>query len=144
MSRNFLIVDPEEGIETLKALASPVRVGILKLLHQQGPMNVNAVAAAMEAFGAWAPPVAAGVLQLAAAAVLTMGETMQIPVMTKRRMGTPVSIELWFVSKGEGGKGQGGWVNAKIAAFFMARATTRMAPMPKASGRAPLADGSDL
>jgi MFS family permease len=29
--------------------------------------------AAMEAFGAWAPPVAAGVLQLAAAAVLTMG-----------------------------------------------------------------------
>ncbi|OYU19982.1 MAG: ArsR family transcriptional regulator [Rhodobacteraceae bacterium PARR1] len=48
MSRNFLIVDPEEGIETLKALASPVRIGILKLLHQQGPMNVNAVAAAME------------------------------------------------------------------------------------------------
>ena len=48
MSRNFLIVDPEEGIETLKALASPVRVGILKLLHQQGPMNVNAVAAAMD------------------------------------------------------------------------------------------------
>lgn len=48
MSRNFLIVDPEEGIETLKALASPVRVGILKLLHDQGPMNVNAIAAAME------------------------------------------------------------------------------------------------
>ncbi len=48
MSRNFLIVDPEEGIETLKALASPVRVGILKLLHQEGPMNVNAVAAAMD------------------------------------------------------------------------------------------------
>ncbi|MEY4698269.1 MAG: hypothetical protein RIT14_2697 [Pseudomonadota bacterium] len=47
MNRNFLIVDPEEGIETLKALASPVRVGILKLLHSEGPMNVNAIAGAM-------------------------------------------------------------------------------------------------
>ena len=48
MSQNFLIVDPEEGIETLKALASPVRVGILKLLHIEGPMNVNAIAAALD------------------------------------------------------------------------------------------------
>lgn len=47
MSRNFLIVDPLEGIETLKALSSAVRVSILKLLHDQGPQNVNAIAAAL-------------------------------------------------------------------------------------------------
>ncbi len=47
MSRNFLIVDPVEGIETLKALASAVRVSILKLLHDEGPQNVNAIAAAL-------------------------------------------------------------------------------------------------
>ncbi len=48
MNRNFLIVDPVEGIETLKALSSAVRVGILKLLHDHGPQNVNAIAAALE------------------------------------------------------------------------------------------------
>jgi len=48
MSRNFLIVDPEESIETLKALASPVRIKVLKLLHQEGAMNVNAIAAALD------------------------------------------------------------------------------------------------
>ena len=48
MSRNFLIVDPLEGIDTLKALSSPVRVNILKLLHDQGPLNVNAIAGALE------------------------------------------------------------------------------------------------
>ena len=36
MSRNFLIVDPEEGIEVLKAFASPARVKVLKLLHTRG------------------------------------------------------------------------------------------------------------
>ena len=44
MSRNFLIVDPEEGIEVLKAFASPARVLVLKLLHTHGPMNVNEIA----------------------------------------------------------------------------------------------------
>ena len=48
MNRNFLIVDPVEGIDTLKALSSPVRVGILKLLHDQGPQNVNAIASALD------------------------------------------------------------------------------------------------
>lgn len=48
MSRNFLIVDPEEGVETLKALASPVRVRMLKLLSLRGPMNVNAIAQALD------------------------------------------------------------------------------------------------
>ena len=44
MSRNFLVVDPEEDIEILKGLASPIRVRILKLLHVQGAMNGNDIA----------------------------------------------------------------------------------------------------
>jgi predicted transcriptional regulator len=44
MSRNFLLIDPEERPEVLKALASEVRVGILKLLHIEGAMNVNDIA----------------------------------------------------------------------------------------------------
>ncbi len=48
MSRNFLIVDPEEGIEVLKAFASPARVRVLKLLHTHGAMNVNEIAQALD------------------------------------------------------------------------------------------------
>jgi predicted transcriptional regulator len=48
MSRNFLIVDPEEGIEVLKAFASPARVKVLKLLHQKGAMNINDIASALD------------------------------------------------------------------------------------------------
>jgi predicted transcriptional regulator len=48
MSRNFLIVDPEDGIEILKAFASPARVRVLKLLHLRGPMNVNEIAGALD------------------------------------------------------------------------------------------------
>ena len=48
MSRNFLVVDPEEGIEVLKGLASPVRIRILKLLHVRGALNVNDIAEALQ------------------------------------------------------------------------------------------------
>lgn len=48
MSRNFLVVDPEEGIEVLKGLASPVRVRILKLLHLKNALNVNDIASALD------------------------------------------------------------------------------------------------
>lgn len=48
MSRNFLLVDPEEKPEVLRALASEVRVSILKLLHVAGPLNVNDIAARLE------------------------------------------------------------------------------------------------
>ena len=48
MSRNFLVVDPEEGVEVLKGLASPARIRILKILHVQGPLNVNDIAAALD------------------------------------------------------------------------------------------------
>ncbi len=44
MSRNFIVIDPEEGQEVIKGLASPVRVQILKLLHVGGPLNVNMIA----------------------------------------------------------------------------------------------------
>jgi predicted transcriptional regulator len=45
MSRNFLVVDPSERPDVLRALASEVRVAILKLLHSEGPLNVNDIAA---------------------------------------------------------------------------------------------------
>ncbi|RUT97172.1 transcriptional regulator, partial [Mesorhizobium sp. USDA-HM6] len=41
MKPNFLTIDPEDDIEVLKGLASPIRVRILKLLRSQGPLNVN-------------------------------------------------------------------------------------------------------
>jgi predicted transcriptional regulator len=48
MKRNFLVVDPEEGIEVLRALASPVRVKMLKLLHTNGALNINDIAAMLD------------------------------------------------------------------------------------------------
>lgn len=45
MRRNFLVIDPEEGMAVLKGLASPLRVSMLKLLHEKGAMNVNDIAA---------------------------------------------------------------------------------------------------
>ena len=45
MPRNFLVVDPEEKPDVLRALASDVRVRILKLLHVTGPLNINDIAA---------------------------------------------------------------------------------------------------
>ncbi|HEY4995924.1 MAG TPA: metalloregulator ArsR/SmtB family transcription factor, partial [Aestuariivirga sp.] len=47
MSRNFLMVDPEENLDVLRAFASEARVKVLKLLHAQGPLNVNDIAAAL-------------------------------------------------------------------------------------------------
>ncbi|RYE10499.1 MAG: metalloregulator ArsR/SmtB family transcription factor [Hyphomicrobiales bacterium] len=48
MSRNFLLVDPEERPDVLRGLASPVRVQILKALHQRGGLNVNDIAELLE------------------------------------------------------------------------------------------------
>ena len=48
MSRNFLVVDPEEGLDVLRGLASAIRVRILKILHVRGPLNVNDIAEALE------------------------------------------------------------------------------------------------
>lgn len=48
MSRNFLVIDPEESLEVLKAFASAARVKVLKLLHTKGAMNVNDIASALD------------------------------------------------------------------------------------------------
>lgn len=48
MRSNFLILDPEEGLDVLKAFASAARIQVLKLLHTQGPMNVNEIAQALD------------------------------------------------------------------------------------------------
>lgn len=44
MAKNFLVVDPEDGLDVLRGLASAVRVRILKLLHTEGALNVNEIA----------------------------------------------------------------------------------------------------
>ena len=67
MSRNFLIVDPEDGIEVLKAFASPARVKVLKLLHTHGPQNVNEIA---EALGLPQSSVSANIQQLEVAGLI--------------------------------------------------------------------------
>ncbi|RWA77332.1 MAG: MarR family transcriptional regulator [Mesorhizobium sp.] len=48
MKPNFLTIDPEDDIEVLKGLASPIRVRILKLLRSEGPLNVNDITRRLE------------------------------------------------------------------------------------------------
>ncbi|MHB2169041.1 ArsR/SmtB family transcription factor [Alsobacter sp. R-9] len=45
--RRFLVVNPERQFGVLRGLASPVRVRILRLLREQGPLNVNQIADAL-------------------------------------------------------------------------------------------------
>jgi len=46
--RNILTIDSQDGMEVLKGLSSPVRIRILRLLHANGPMNVNAISRALK------------------------------------------------------------------------------------------------
>lgn len=48
MKPNFLTINPEESVEVLKGLASPIRIGILKALHAHGRMNVNEISAELK------------------------------------------------------------------------------------------------
>jgi len=48
MSRNFLVIDPEERPDVLRGLASPARVRILRLLHREEGANVNEIAGALD------------------------------------------------------------------------------------------------
>ena len=51
MSRStnaFLTLLPDENRDAINALAAPVRLAILKLLRQSGPMNVNMISAALQ------------------------------------------------------------------------------------------------
>ena len=47
MSRNFLVIDPEERPDVLRGLASPVRVRILRHLNRRSGVNVNDIAEAL-------------------------------------------------------------------------------------------------
>jgi DNA-binding transcriptional ArsR family regulator len=44
----FLTLMPQENADAISALAGPVRLAILKLLRQSGPMNVNMISAALK------------------------------------------------------------------------------------------------
>lgn len=46
--RNILTIDPQDKMEVLKELSSPIRIQILRVLHANGPMNVNEIAKAMK------------------------------------------------------------------------------------------------
>ncbi len=41
--RKFLTINPEDNIDAVKGLASPLRIQILRLLRMRGPMNVNEI-----------------------------------------------------------------------------------------------------
>jgi predicted transcriptional regulator len=43
MRGNFVIIDPERDFAMLRSLSSPVRVSILRLLHDDGPTNINLI-----------------------------------------------------------------------------------------------------
>jgi predicted transcriptional regulator len=48
IERNLLVVDADEGTDILRGLSSPVRIGILRLLHRCGPLNVNEITHALD------------------------------------------------------------------------------------------------
>lgn len=47
MNRNFLTLHAADSHATLKGISSPIRIDILRLLHDKGPMNVNEISAAL-------------------------------------------------------------------------------------------------
>lgn len=48
MSRNFLVIDPDERPDVLRALASPARVRVLRLLHRRPGINVDEITTALD------------------------------------------------------------------------------------------------
>jgi len=48
MSRNFLVIDPEQRPDVLRALGSPQRVRMLRLLRNRPGLNVNEIAEALD------------------------------------------------------------------------------------------------
>ena len=53
MNCNFLIVDPEDSLDVLKAFASEVRVKVVKLLRIRGGVTVNEITAALFRLWLW-------------------------------------------------------------------------------------------
>ncbi len=47
LNRNFLTLHAADSHATLKGISSPIRIDILRLLHDRGPMNVNEISAAL-------------------------------------------------------------------------------------------------
>ncbi len=47
LNRNFLTLHAADSHATLKGISSPIRIDILRLLHDKGPMNVNEISAAL-------------------------------------------------------------------------------------------------
>ena len=47
MSDRYLMITPETGEAVLRSLSLPARLAILKLLHAEGPKNVNEIAEAL-------------------------------------------------------------------------------------------------
>ena len=43
--RRFLSISPEDNVQVVRGLASPIRLRILHLLRQRGPSNVNEISA---------------------------------------------------------------------------------------------------
>jgi predicted transcriptional regulator len=46
--RNILTIDPQDNMKVLKGLSSSIRIRILRLLHSNGPMNVNELSKALQ------------------------------------------------------------------------------------------------
>lgn len=46
--RKFLTINPEDNIDAVKGLASPLRIQILRLLRKRGPMNVGEISEALQ------------------------------------------------------------------------------------------------
>ncbi|MFC6487056.1 ArsR/SmtB family transcription factor [Nitratireductor sp. GCM10026969] len=44
MNGKFMVIDPSKDFAKLKGLSSPTRLDILRLLHENGPTNINVIA----------------------------------------------------------------------------------------------------
>jgi DNA-binding MarR family transcriptional regulator len=48
MKRNFLTIMPDDGLAALKGFASPIRLRMLKLIYEKGPLNINEISNALK------------------------------------------------------------------------------------------------
>ena len=48
MKRNFLTITPDDGLAVLNDLASPVRLRMLKLIYETGPLNIDEISKALK------------------------------------------------------------------------------------------------
>jgi predicted transcriptional regulator len=48
MKPSLLTITPDDGLAALKGLASPVRIRMLELIHERGPLNINEISKALK------------------------------------------------------------------------------------------------